>query len=48
MFVPSRSEIIVCADRGTGMIPLIIRGARTRLTVETLGPISDDFDSLTT
>ncbi|KAJ7913387.1 P-loop containing nucleoside triphosphate hydrolase protein [Mycena leptocephala] len=30
------------------MIPLIIRGARTRLTVETLGPISDDFDSLRT
>ncbi|KAK7042141.1 P-loop containing nucleoside triphosphate hydrolase protein [Favolaschia claudopus] len=30
------------------MIPLLIRGARTQLSIETLGPISDDFDSLRT
>ncbi|KAJ7805393.1 P-loop containing nucleoside triphosphate hydrolase protein [Mycena olivaceomarginata] len=30
------------------MIPLLIRGARTQLTLDTLGPISDDFDSLRT
>ncbi|KAF7342250.1 P-loop containing nucleoside triphosphate hydrolase protein [Mycena venus] len=28
--------------------PLLIRGARTQLTIDTLGPISDDFDSLKT
>ncbi|KAJ6480257.1 P-loop containing nucleoside triphosphate hydrolase protein [Mycena sanguinolenta] len=30
------------------MTPLLIRGARTKLTLDTLGPISDDFDSLRT
>ncbi|KAJ7777800.1 P-loop containing nucleoside triphosphate hydrolase protein [Mycena olivaceomarginata] len=30
------------------MIPLLIRGARTQLTLDNLGPISDDFDSLRT
>ncbi|KAJ7731940.1 P-loop containing nucleoside triphosphate hydrolase protein, partial [Mycena maculata] len=30
------------------MVPLLIRGARSQLTVDTLGPISDDFDSLRT
>ncbi|KAJ7610244.1 P-loop containing nucleoside triphosphate hydrolase protein [Mycena polygramma] len=30
------------------MLPLLVRGARTQLAVDTLGPISDDFDSLRT
>ncbi|KAF8217977.1 P-loop containing nucleoside triphosphate hydrolase protein [Mycena galopus ATCC 62051] len=30
------------------MTPLLIRGARTQLTLDNLGPISDDFDSLRT
>ncbi|KAJ7205375.1 P-loop containing nucleoside triphosphate hydrolase protein [Mycena rebaudengoi] len=30
------------------MIPLLVRGARTQLTMDTLGPISQDFDSLRT
>ncbi|KAJ7136954.1 P-loop containing nucleoside triphosphate hydrolase protein [Mycena epipterygia] len=30
------------------MIPLLMRGAHTQLTIDTLGPISDDFDSLRT
>ncbi|KAJ7240374.1 P-loop containing nucleoside triphosphate hydrolase protein [Mycena haematopus] len=30
------------------MTPLLIRGARSQLTLDTLGPISDDFDSLRT
>ncbi|KAJ7079433.1 P-loop containing nucleoside triphosphate hydrolase protein [Mycena belliarum] len=30
------------------MVPLLMRGARSQLTLENLGPISDDFDSLRT